>query len=115
MLIVLPLSFLLLANASAKTTVTNRVNDGDVRVETSITTSVNGQTSQVTSNQPGDIKVTNINGQVQVETSEEITPTVSPPNITLEPILNSRPTNVIRQKITAWFNSFWLKLNRWWR
>jgi len=111
--IIVPL-VILTGESRAESYVSTQVGGNDAKVETSITTSVNGQTSQVTSSQPGDINVTNINGHVQVETSEGVTPTISTPAVTAHPLTIGRKTVLIKQKIITWLNSFWKRLRTWW-
>ncbi len=102
--IVLPLTFLFLANASSKTTVTNRVSEGDVRIETKITTQVNGQSTTVESNQPGTIEVQNTNGKVEIQTGNGVT--TSTPSSTS----SQKEAKSVATKIYLIFQGFLQKL-----
>jgi len=62
-------------NQNAETKVTNTVNNGSVTSH--VETSVNGQTTTVDSNQPGELDVKNVNGTVTISKTPE-TPTIIP-------------------------------------
>ena len=51
--------------------------EGEGKVESKIKTEVNGQSVEVQINQPGSVEVKNINGKVEIKTSEGMTPTVT--------------------------------------
>lgn len=79
---------------------------GDVTVESSVSTTVNGENVTVKSNQPGSVEVKNINGKVEIKTSEGITPTII---ITGVPI---KPTTFI-SRMNFWWRRFLSNLTNW--
>jgi len=59
----------------------------DARTESSSTTTVNGESVTAKTDQPGSIEVKNINGEVEIKTSNGITPTI---------IITGVPTQTIK-------------------
>jgi hypothetical protein len=78
-------------NATAKSTVETNV-EGSSNVSTHIETTVNGKTTVIDSNQPGKIEVENINGEVTVNKSPDVSITIEPnENSTHSPLITSKP------------------------
>lgn len=48
----------------------------NARTESSVSTTVNGENVTVKTNQPGSVEVRNVNGKVEIKTSQGITPTI---------------------------------------
>lgn len=66
--------------SSGNTTVINstetKAEGSNARTESIVSTTVNGEEVTVKTNQPGSVEVKNINGKVEIKTSEGITPTI---------------------------------------
>lgn len=61
---------------------------GNARTESSVSTTVNGESVTVKSSQPGTVEVKNINGKVEIKTSKGVTPTI---------IITGIPTQKVEQ------------------
>jgi len=77
-------------NQSAETKVINTVNNGSVTSH--VETSVNGQTTTVDSNQPGELDVKNVNGTVTISKTPNATITITEnKNSTVTPTIIPKP------------------------
>jgi len=56
--------------------VKSEASGSNAKAESTVSTTVNGENVTVKSNQPGTVEVKNINGQVEIRTSQGVTPTI---------------------------------------
>ncbi len=108
MFLLLPLAAsIITGNASAESIVNNQVS-GTARVQTHITTSVNGKTTTVESDKPGTIEVTATDRSVDIKTSSGVTSTIASPHVLAT--ISAQP-----KRMTSWvsfFETLWTKLLR---
>lgn len=74
-LVFLPLITLQLGSSFVKNYVKSEAG-GNSKVESRATTNVNGQKTEVSTNQPGEVELKVYDGRVEIKTSEGVTPTV---------------------------------------
>lgn len=75
--VILPLVISNTGSAQVETVVRNEVSGENASVETEITNVVNQKEVRVESNQPGEIRVEVKDGEVEIESSPEASPTVT--------------------------------------
>jgi len=74
---------------------------GDVTVESSVSTTVNGENVTVKSNQPGSVEVKNVNGKVEIKTSEGITPTIIITGVPTQKVEQSSFSKIINNRTVS--------------
>lgn len=74
--VIVPL-LILTGNAAAESYVSTHIGGNDAKVETKITTTVNGKTSTVQSNQPGTLQVIATDESATAQASPSLTPTIT--------------------------------------
>lgn len=77
-------------NITVENYVETEAGSGGARAESNVSTTINGENVTVKTDQPGSVEVKNIDGKVEIKTSEGITPTI---------VVTGVPTDIVKQEI----------------